>query len=73
MNMTFPASTVSNFRKVWNYGTIYKGMRYGQAFHTYFKLDQIELPENKQWCDLLYQMDEIGASMMIMERIDWEN
>lgn len=44
-------------------------LRYGQAFHQYFKLDRVT-GEDKIWCDRLYQADDETARRMINEQTD---
>lgn len=61
--LTFSASEVSKFRHD------NKALRYGQAFHNYFKLHKIT-GADKHFCDKLWQVDEEKAKAMIKSRTD---
>lgn len=46
-----------------------KALRYGQAFHAYFKLEKIT-GADKAFCDKLYNASDDVAKAMIASRID---
>lgn len=47
-----------------------KLLRYGQQFHQYFKLEKITNPEDRVWCNKLYNASNDVAKDMVKERID---
>jgi hypothetical protein len=47
-----------------------KVLRWGQAFHRQFKLDKVTNPQDKAFCDKLYNADESTAKAMIQSRLD---
>lgn len=83
ITITFPASTVNRFYlEVWSDQKKVKGLRLGQAFHQYMKLDKLSddkvpadgrISENKAWLDRLYQADGDKARIMIEGRTDYNN
>lgn len=47
-----------------------KGLRRGQAFHQYFKLEKITNEEDKKFCDVLYNATDEEANIMIASIMD---
>lgn len=47
------------------------GLRLGQAFHQYFKLEKITNEEDKIFCDRLYEMDGDEARKAIESITDY--
>ena len=47
-----------------------KALRYGQAFHRFMKLEKITSPQDKEFCDRLYNATDEKAKQMIISRID---
>lgn len=50
----------------------YRGLRLGQAFHQYFKLEKITDQENKIFCDRLYESSGDEANKMIESITDYD-
>ena len=48
-----------------------KVLRWGQAFHHQFKLDKVTNPQDKEFCDRLYEADEAKAKAMVASRTDF--
>ena len=46
-----------------------KALRWGQAFHQYFKLEKVT-GQDKYFCDKLYNADEATAKAMVASRTD---
>lgn len=61
--LTFPKSIVDKFKHR------NLALRYGQAFHGFFKLEKIK-GQDKDFCDRLYNADDAKAKAMIQSRID---
>lgn len=66
--LTFQKSAVDQFHRLYQGGKgafingfAMKGLRYGQAFHQWFKLEKITNEENKAFCDKLYYTDDETA------------
>lgn len=63
--LTFSQTQVQEFhRSLYN-----PALRWGQAFHQYFKLEKIK-GADKDWCDKLYYADTQTAKSMVKERTD---
>ena len=62
--ITFPISQVSKFVHK------NKSLRYGQAFHQHMKLHKISNPQDKEFCDRLYNATDEKAKAMIISRTD---
>lgn len=62
--LMFSASEVARFHHT------NPDLRLGQAFHQYFNLEKITNPDDKAFCDKLYQCDGDEAKAMIAERTD---
>lgn len=63
--LMFPKSLVDQFR---HHNT---GLRYGQAFHQFAKLEQVKNPSDYAFCQQLYQEpDDARARAMIQSRTD---
>lgn len=71
MSLTFSKSTVFEFNSVFKNSDMYRGLRMGQAFHQYMKLDKITNPEDKILCDKLYEKDGQDAINMIESMTDY--
>lgn len=70
--LTFPGTRVKQFYKenpLWKE----KGLRLGQAFHNFMELHKITNPEDKLFCDTLWEASNTIANHMIICRTDWEN
>lgn len=67
--LTFSYSEVKKFLDFANYAN--SPQRIGQLFWDHFKLHKITNPEDKQWCDRLYEMDKFYAMMEIYSRTDF--
>ena len=59
----FPKSVVDRF----------KHLSQGQAFHGHMKLEKVEHPQDKEFCDHLYNADEAKAKATVMSRLDRKN
>lgn len=72
--LTIPVSAYQRFLKEeWpkKKGT---GLRFGQAFHQYMKLEKsYSSNEDQAFCDKLYQADGDDALQMIYSRMDYLN
>ncbi|AEH03460.1 hypothetical protein AVT69_gp034 [Pseudomonas phage PhiPA3] len=64
--ITIPVSRLVGFRKP-------EGQRLGQAVHNLLQLCKVTNPEDKEWCDRLWNADGEVAQRMIDERLDREN
>lgn len=63
--LTFSKSEVSQFRHS------NKSKRWGQAFFDYFKLGKITNPQDKEFCDRLYnEINDTKAKAMVQGRTD---
>ena len=63
--LTFSKSEVAKFRHN------NKALRWGQAFHQYFKLEKVTHPQDKEFCDRLYnEANEQRAKAMVQGRTD---
>lgn len=59
----FPKTTVILFRHTNTH------LRWGQAFHQFFKLEKITDPKNKDFCDrLYYESNKVKAKAMVASR-----
>ncbi len=65
MSITFTATEVNNFNKT----PRNPNLRFGQAFHQYFKLEKIS-GQDKDWCDKLYNADTATAKKMVEKATD---
>lgn len=71
VTLVFPRSAVLRFYKenpTWKE----KGLRLGQAFFNWMELDKVKTPENKAFCDKLFNVTSDVAARMIISRTDWE-
>lgn len=62
--LTFSASEVKRF--VHNN----KAKRWGQDFYDFMKLDKVKNPQDKHFCDKLYNAEESVAKAMVKSRTD---
>lgn len=62
--ITFPKTRVNAFQHR------NKALRYGQAFHQFMKLDKVTNPQDKEFCDRLYNAPDEKAKQMILSRLD---
>lgn len=60
----FSKSEVDNFRHT------NKALRWGQQFYQKFKLDKVTNPQDKDFCDRLYNATEEKAKAMVASRTD---
>lgn len=65
-NFRVPLSQYTTFLKEFEYES--KGLRFGQAFYTYAKLEKIH--SDKIFCDKLYNANDVDARNMILSIID---
>lgn len=50
-----------------------KSLRWGQAFHHFMKLEKVTNPQDKEFCDRIYNADDEKAKQMVMSRLDKNN
>ncbi len=50
-----------------------KHLRWGQAFHHFMRLDKVDHPQDREFCDRLYNADDAKAQAMVQSRLDREN
>lgn len=51
-----------------------KALRYGQAFHQYMKLEKVTQPQDKVYCDRIYnEPNEEVVKAWIRSRLDYNN
>ena len=62
--ITFPKSAVDKFRHN------NKALRWGQSFYQYMKLDKVTNPQDKEFCDRLYEATDEKAMVMVTSRTD---
>ena len=62
--MQFPKTRVMDFRHT------NKAQRWGQAFYDYMELHKVTDPDEKVFCDKLYNADNDTAKMMVASRTD---
>lgn len=61
----FPISQVVRFKYK------HKSLRYGQAFHNFMKLHKVTNPQDKEFCDRLWnERNDEKAKAMIISRTD---
>ncbi len=66
--LTFQKTRVDKFRH------INKALRYGQAFHQHMKLEKVQQPQDKEFCDRIYnEVDEARVKAWIKSRLDYNN
>jgi hypothetical protein len=65
--ITFAKTLVDRFRHN------NKSLRYGQAFYNYAKLHKVDHPQDKEFCDRLFNADDDKAKQMIISRTDLAN
>ena len=47
-----------------------KALRWGQAFYKFMKLDKVKDPQDKEFCDRLFNADDAKAKAMVLSRTD---
>jgi hypothetical protein len=62
--LMFPKTQVAKFAHT------NKALRWGQAFHRFMKLEKISNPQDKEFCDRLYQAADEKAKAMVQSRTD---
>lgn len=62
--ITFQKSRVDEFRHT------NKSLRWGQAFYSYMKLHKVTYPQDKEFCDRLYNASDEVAKQMVASRLD---
>jgi len=63
--LTFSKSEVAAFRH------LNKGKRWGQAFYDHFKLGKVSNPQDKEFCDRLFnEPNDTKAKAMVQGRTD---
>ena len=67
--LRIPRSTFLQFKK--EYKNMDKSLRFGQAFHQWFKLEKITSDQNKAWADKLYVVNAAQATKMIESILDY--
>lgn len=68
--LQFPYSQVKAFQQQFDPS---KGLRWGQAFHQFLKLERVTFPGDLQFCNKLYNTDDNTARSMVESRIDYSN
>lgn len=63
----FPKSRVDAFRHT------NTSKRWGQAFYDHMKLGKVTNPQDKEYCDRIYNADEALAKALVQSRIDKQN
>lgn len=49
-------------------------LRWGQAFYNFMKLHKVTNPQDKEFCDRIYnEADDNRARMMVISRLDLQN
>ena len=66
--MTFPNSRVEDFKKSFQKN---QGLRIGQAFYTYMKLDKCQ--QDDEFCERIWNVDDKDVWGLIGPRIDYNN
>lgn len=49
------------------------GQRLGQRFHAHFGLEKMSDPDDRRWCDQLYNADDVEAHGLIASSIDYSS
>lgn len=65
--ITFPKTAVSGFRHD------NPNLRWGQAFHQHMKLEKVVQAQDKEFCDTLYNADDVTAKVLVAARMDAYN
>lgn len=47
-----------------------KSLRWGQAFYNFMKLHKVQEPQDKEFCERLYNASEEKAKAMVASRTD---
>jgi hypothetical protein len=69
VTLVFPKSRVDAFRH-----DVKSGLRWGQAFYDYMKLERIQQPDNQDFCDMLQAMrSDEDAKLMVAKYTDPNN
>lgn len=62
-----PHSQVIEFNK----NPVAKGLRWGQAFYDYMKMDKVTNPDYRAWADKLYNASDKEAKVMVTQVTDY--
>lgn len=65
INITIPLSRWKQFGRV-----PANGQRTGQQFYDFMELDKVTDPDNRVWCDTLYNASDKAARQMILASVD---
>jgi len=66
MTTVIPYTQIRQFRRT------NTDQRWGQEFYDFMKLEKVQDPEDKAWCDELYnEPDDARAKVMVLARIDY--
>lgn len=73
--LTFPKTLVDAFVESHEYQNFknHPEYRLGQAFHNFARLYKISNPDDKAFCDKLWEADGVNALFLIAERYDENN
>ena len=64
ITITIPRSRYNQFQRVPN------AQRWGQQFYEFMELHKVTDPDNKIWCDLLYNASDRTARQMVLASLD---
>ncbi|BEG72655.1 hypothetical protein [Pseudomonas phage PA1C] len=67
MAITIPYTRLASFKN------LDKNLRWGQAFHSHMELHKITNPEDKEWCDKLWNADDRTAADLLASVVDYNN
>jgi len=65
-HITIPLSRLAGFRHN-------PTQRYGQAIYDHLQLNKVQNPDQKAWCDKLYNAENQTARRMVLEATDLLN
>lgn len=68
ISITIPKSRYKQFTKDRN-----DPRRWGQQFHAFMELEKVTDPDNKVWCDVLYNATEHVGRQMVLASLDHNN
>lgn len=67
MALSIPFSRYKSFQRKPNAG------RFGQQFYEHMELHKVTNPEDKEWCDKLYNIADKYGRQMVLAAIDHAN
>lgn len=68
INISIPMSRYKQFGRI-----PANGQRFGQQFYDFMELHKVQDPDNKVWCDALYQASDHVARQMVLASVDQNN